>query len=304
VTGFRKATKQQARARIAFAGPTGSGKTYTALTWARVLGERVGVIDTERGSASLYADLFEFDTLDLAPPYHPTRLIEALAASAAAGHDVTVIDSTSHFWAGEGGVLEIVDQAKTGTDSFRAWSKGTPLQQRMVDAILRHPGHVIVTMRSKTEYALVDGDRGKKTVEKVGMAPVQRDGIEYEFTVIQDVDQRHIAHVTKTRCPLLADRDIAPEHTEAAAREFAAWLGTGEPPPPAADPAAVTALSERLYALPNDVGAIVRHEWQQAGLPALKHVTTAADLDAAVALVDRLVPAQRQPEDESQEVPA
>lgn len=310
MSGFTKATRQQARARLAFAGPTGSGKTYTALVWAKVLGgANVGLIDTERSSAKLYAPMpgeppkkgeFEFDHLDLAPPYHPNRLIDALAESAAAGHDVTVIDSVSHFWAGEGGVLEIVDQAKTGGDSFRAWSKGTPIQQRMVDAILRHPGHVIVTMRSKTEYALVDGDKGKKTVEKIGMAPVQRDGIEYEFTVIQDIDIRHIAHVSKTRFSDLADRDIPVERTEEAARDFAAWLGAGAPLPDPADPVALTALSERLYALPADVGAVVKHEWQRAGLPPLRHVMTASDLQAAVELVEQHVPSQRQPEDESQ----
>lgn len=310
MSGFTKATRQQARARLAFAGPTGSGKTYTALVWAKVLGgANVGLIDTERSSAKLYAPMpgelpkkgeFEFDHLDLAPPYHPNRLIDALAESASAGHDVTVIDSVSHFWAGEGGVLEIVDQAKTGGDSFRAWSKGTPIQQRMVDAILRHPGHVIVTMRSKTEYALVDGDKGKKTVEKIGMAPVQRDGIEYEFTVIQDIDIRHIAHVSKTRFSDLADRDIPVERTEEAARDFAAWLGAGAPLPDPADPVALTALSERLYALPADVGAVVKHEWQRAGLPPLRHVMTASDLQAAVELVEQHVPSQRQPEDESQ----
>lgn len=287
VVSFKKATKTQARARVALSGPPGSGKTYTALTWAQALGKSIAVIDTERGSASLYADLFEFDVLDLAPPYHPHRLIEALAAAEA--YDVAVIDSTSHFWAGEGGVLEIVDKAKVGGDSFRAWSKGTPLQQRMVDAILRHPGHVVSTMRSKTEYALVENDRGKKSVEKLGMAPVQRDGIEYEFTLMMDVDMRHIAHVTKSRYSGLADLDIPPERSAESAREFATWLTSGAPMPAQASRDDLVALRARLADLPGDAATLVRDRWQKASLPRLDSITTQAELDAVIEVVDAAV---------------
>lgn len=287
MTGFQRATKAQARARVAFSGPAGAGKTFTALTWARALGEKIAVVDTERGSASLYADEFTFDVLDMAPPYHPGRLIEALEM--AAGYDVVIVDSLSHFWAGEGGVLEVVDHAKSGGDSFRAWSKGTPLQQRMVDALLRHPAHVLVTMRSKMEYALVKGSDGKNAVQKVGLAPVQRDGIEYEFTVIADLDMGHVAHVTKTRCPALADRDIPPDDARAAAGEFAAWVIQGTPAPDPADPGLLRALGDRLQTLESGAAAAVRTEWQAARIPALKHITNAEQLHAAVELVDRVL---------------
>jgi hypothetical protein len=287
MTGFKKATKTQARARVALSGPPGSGKTYTALTWAAALGKSIAVIDTERGSASLYADLFDFDVLELAPPYHPNRLIEAMAQ--AAEYDVTVIDSTSHFWAGEGGVLEIVDHAKSGSDSYRAWSKGTPLQQRMVDAILRHPGHVVTTMRSKTEYALVDGANGKKSVQKLGMAPVQRDGIEYEFTLMMDVDMRHIAHVTKSRFSGLADEDIPPERTGDAARDFVTWLTSGAPMPAQASREDIAALRTRLADLPEETATLVRARWVKAGLPRVDSITTQADLDTVTAVVEAAV---------------
>lgn len=289
VLGFAKATKTQARARIAFSGPSGSGKTYTALAWAAALGQRVAVIDTERGSASLYADVFDFDVLDLAPPYHPQRLMECLDLAAQGGYDVTVVDSTSHFWAGEGGVLEIVDHAKNGSDSYRAWAKGTPLQQRMVDAILRHPSHVLCTMRSKTEYALVDGDKGKKTVQKVGLAPVQRDGIEYEFTLMMDVDMRHIAHVTKTRFSDLADADIPPERTTEVAAQFASWLQAGAPMPARATAQDLTAMRDRLAGLDKAVKAFVWSRWQKAGLPKPEALLLQADLDTAIEVVDAAV---------------
>jgi hypothetical protein len=284
VTAFVKATKQQARARIAVSGPSGAGKTYTSLIWARALGKKVAVIDTERGSASLYADVFDFDVLDLAPPYHPQRLMDAL--DLAAGYDVVVCDSISHFWNGEGGVLEIVDRAKAGSDSYRAWSKGTPLQQHMVDALLRHPAHVIATMRSKMEYALVKGTDGKNAVQKLGLAPIQRDGIEYEFTVMVDLDMEHVAHVTKSRFDALADQDVPPSETVEAAQRFAAWLGSGVPMPPRPAPGAIDALTGRLTDLPGPVADAVRTRWAQEGFPPLRSITTEDQLAAIVALVD------------------
>jgi hypothetical protein len=287
--GFKKAAKTQARARVAISGPAGSGKTYTALLWAQALGQRVAVIDTERGSASLYADLFDFDVLDLTPPYHPQRLIDCLNLAAEAGYDVTVIDSGSHFWAGEGGVLEIVDAAKSGSDSYRAWSKGTPLQQRMVDAILRHPSHVIYTMRSKMEYALVDGDKGKKTVQKIGLAPVQRDGIEYEFTVMMDVDMRHVAHVTKSRYSGLADADITPEGTRDSAADFATWLTVGAPMPELADRTELAAMREQLAGFDRATKTLVWDRWQKAGLPKPDALTYKADLDTAIEVINAAV---------------
>jgi hypothetical protein len=284
--GFVKATKQQARARIAVSGPSGAGKTYTSLIWAKALGQKIAVIDTERGSASLYADVFDFDVLDLSPPYHPQRLMDAL--DLASSYDVVVCDSISHFWAGEGGVLEIVDRAKTGSDSYRAWSKGTPLQQHMVDALLRHPAHIIATMRSKTEYALVKGTDGKNAVQKLGMAPIQRDGIEYEFTVMVDLDMEHVAHVTKSRFDALADADVPPAETVEAAQRFAAWLGSGAPLPPRPTPEAIEALTTRLTDLPGAVVDAVRQQWARDGFPPLRSITTEDQLVAIVAMVDRL----------------
>jgi hypothetical protein len=159
----------------------------------------------------------------------------------------------------------------------------------MVDAILRHPGHIVYTMRSKTEYALVDGANGKKTVQKLGMAPVQRDGIEYEFTLMMDVDMRHIAHVTKSRFSDLADADIPPEQTVAAAAQFAEWLTVGAPLAPPADRAELQALRARLAGFDAQTKSVVWSRWQASGLPRPDAIVTAKDLDEAIAVVDAAV---------------
>lgn len=178
---FERATKSEARARIALVGPSGSGKTYTALRFAAELGQPAGLIDTERRSASKYADLFTFDALNL-ESFAPAQYVAALAAAASAGYPVVVVDSLSHAWMGRGGLLEQVDDygRRNGGNSFGGWRDATPQHNALVDAILTYPGHVIVTMRAKTEYVVEKDDRGKHVPRKVGLAPVQRDGLEYE----------------------------------------------------------------------------------------------------------------------------
>lgn len=229
---FRKAERKQAKARLALIGTAGSGKTYTALQIARTLAGptgRIAVIDTERGSASLYSDLTDFDTMDMHPPYNPKRLVEALAV--AAEYDVLIIDSLSHFWNGEGGILEIVDQTPGKSKFTSGWRDATPLQNKMVNAILSFPGHVIVTMRTKTAYVLTTNSKGKQEPTKVGMAPVQREGMDFEFTVVAEMTDKHALIVQKSRCPLLAERGsyLAPE-TELFASDFAGWLAGGGVP--------------------------------------------------------------------------
>lgn len=230
---FVKATKAEAKARIAITGPSGAGKTDTALQWATVLsdGGKIAVIDTERDSAKLYADRYDFDTLSMSAPYHPNRVVDALADAEQAGYAVVIIDSLTHFWSGQGGILEIVDQAGQVAkgNNFAGWKIATPIQQRMVDAILAFNGHVIVTMRSKTEYSLEKDERGRTVPKKVGMAPQQRDGLEYEFTLLLEMDIEHRTIVGKTRCDLLTDKVYAPGHSKEGAEVFMNWLRSGDP---------------------------------------------------------------------------
>lgn len=202
---FQKATKKKAKLRLALMSPAGYGKTYTALAIATGLGARVAVIDTERGSSELYSDRFSFDVLNLST-FSPQSYIDAIHAAEKAGYDVLVIDSLSHGWSGIGGALEQVDNIAARSSSknkFAAWREVTPLHNALVDAILRSPLHIIATMRVKTEWVLEEDERGKKVPVKKGLQPIQRDGLEYEFTVVADMHENHSMTVSKTRCPAL-----------------------------------------------------------------------------------------------------
>src|SRR6266542_6290831 len=198
---FKPATRQQAKLRMALLGPGGSGKTYTALLLATALGERVAVIDTEHGKAGLYADEFRFDAFE-PETFSPETYIEAIQAADAAGYDCLVIDSLSHAWAGRGGALEMVDQAakRNSGNSFAGWRDVTPLHNRLVDTMLGARLHVIATLRSKVEYVLEEDAHGKKVPKRVGLAPVQRDGLEYEFDLMGELDSDNRLTVTKSRC--------------------------------------------------------------------------------------------------------
>lgn len=217
---FQKAVKQEAKLRLAIAGPSGAGKTYTALTIAKTLagGNKVALVDTEHGSASKYADLFDFDVLNIDPPFHPNRFIEAIKDAQNAGYSVVVLDSLSHAWSGVGGVLDIVDQAATRLkgNTFAAWKEGTPIYNNLIDGIIRSDIHVISTMRSKQEYVQSQDESGRKKVEKLGMSPIQRDGFEYEFDVVFNMDTDNNAVVTKTRCPAIANAVIRKPNNEVA----------------------------------------------------------------------------------------
>lgn len=207
---FVKATKSRAKLRMALFGPSGSGKTFTALTLASVFG-KVAVIDTERGSASKYADQFDFDVLELTE-FHPQKYIDAIKAAESAGYDVIVIDSLSHAWSGTGGVLEQVDRAAKRSQSnntYTAWRDVTPLHNALIEAMIGSPIHVIATMRSKTEYVLETNERGKQAPRKIGLAPVQRDGMEYEFDVCGEMNQENELIISKSRCASINNAVIA-----------------------------------------------------------------------------------------------
>lgn len=223
---FKPATKEAAKLRLALAGPSGSGKTYSALSIATALTEHVALVDTEHGSASKYADRFAFDTVSMAAPYHPNRYVKVIEAAAGAGYEVLVIDSLSHAWNGTGGLLEIVDEiaARMKTaNTFAAWKDATPIHQRLVEALLAAELHVIATMRSKQEYVLEKDSKGRMAPRKVGMAPIQRDGMEYEFDVFAEMDMQHRMLVSKSRCPDLADAVIEKPGADVA-RTLRTWL--------------------------------------------------------------------------------
>lgn len=230
---FQRATKKSVRARVAFDGPSGSGKTWTSLEWAHILGQKVAVVDTERGSASLYSDRFEFDVLEISPPFHPDRLVSAIRDAEAGGYDVLIIDSLSHFWEGEGGVLDIADAAgaRAGGNSWAGWKSATPALRHLIDVILAADMHIITTMRTKTEWVLEEKEnhngRTTKTPKRVGMAPVMRQGVEYEMTVVGDIDLDHRLTISKSRCDALSDLVVQPGRAAEAAETFLNWTKTG-----------------------------------------------------------------------------
>lgn len=252
---FQPAVKERLKARVAIDGPTGSGKSWTALQWARIIAGPdgpVGVVDTENRSAAYYAPTpaqllagiervnywdppYVFGHLVQTAPYDPRNLARIIdAAGEELGPDgVLVIDSLTHFWNGEGGTLDIVDDAASrsyGNNTFGGWKEGTPAQRFMLDRIVHAKCHVIVTMRSKMEYVMKEVQRNGQTYReptKVGMAPEQRAGVEYEFTVVADMDLEHRLVVSKSRCDDIADV-VAPKGRSAdVAEAFKDWLGTG-----------------------------------------------------------------------------
>jgi AAA domain len=161
---------------------------------------------TPSGSARKYADLFEFDVLEL-DSYDPRKLVDMIDAAAGRGYQVLCIDSLSHFWMGKDGELDLVDRIARraqSSNSFAAWKQVTPLHNELVDRIIGAPMHILVSLRAKTEWVLErDEKTGKTAPRKVGLAPVMRDGIEYEFDVCGEMDQENTLIITKSRCPKL-----------------------------------------------------------------------------------------------------
>jgi len=229
---FIPATKHQSKLRLAIIGPSGSGKTYSALGIATGLanGGKIAVIDTERGSASLYADQFKFDVLT-PDTFSPLEYVAAIEEAEKAGYAVIVIDSLSHAWASKGGALEMVNletARSQSKNSYTAWRNVTPIQDKMIDAIIGCKVHIICTMRSKMEYVMEKDEKGKTNIRKVGLQPIQREGLDYEFTLCGDMDQDHKLIISKSRCPAFADAVIE-KPGEQFAEGLLAWLNDGAP---------------------------------------------------------------------------
>lgn len=249
---FKPAQRKNAKLRLALSGTAGAGKTYSALLIAKEFGSRIAVMDSERGSASLYADLVPFDVCEL----EEKNLQEYLAKireAAAAGYEVLVIDSYSHSWVG---ALEAIDRAG-------GWTKGgktiSPLVAKLVDAILSYPGHVIATMRSKADFAIEVVD-GRARMKKMGMATVAREGTDFEFSVMLELNTDGGLTVSKSRCPALIGGVYSREDVTKIARTLKAWLGEGAALTPreelaqrikfAQSPEDLTALIPQLKTLP------------------------------------------------------
>lgn len=223
---IRKATRKKAKLRLGIAAPSGAGKTYSALQMAFGIGGKVGLIDTEYGSGDLYADLGDYDIIPIEAPYDVKKYLEAIKAFEEAGYTTIIIDSLTHAWSGDGGLLDkqgkIAD--RTG-NSYTAWRNVTPEHNALVEAMLSSPCHIIATMRAKQEYVQEKNEQGKSVVRKLGMAPVQREGMEYEFTVMLDIDMAHVASTSKDRTRLFDGKffKVTPE----TGKQLLGWLDEG-----------------------------------------------------------------------------
>jgi hypothetical protein len=279
---FTKAVRKRAKLRLALTGPSGSGKTYGALMLAKGIGGRIAVIDTEHGSASLYSHLCDFDTLELAAPYSPERYIEAIRAAEAASYDVIVVDSTTHEWSGSGGCLEINEKtaaAKFRGNTWSAWNDTTPRHRAFIDAMLQANAHVIATGRSKTETSQIE-DGGRKKVVKLGMKTEQRDGFEYEFTVVLEIiHDGHYATASKDRTGLFSGDPKA--INEATGATLKKWLESGADPAPDAEPMPPEVLADWLAALE---AASTAEEAQELMRDGMKSAETAKDREAFIAI--------------------
>lgn len=221
---FQKATKKRTKLRLAITGASGSGKTYSSLILASSISDKIALIDTEGTSSDAYADKFSFSSVSMTPPYTPERFIEAINEAVKEGFEVLIIDSLSHEWEGSGGYIDLKHQLN---DPYSA--KVSPRHRKLVDAILQCPIHIIGTMRSKTAYDTSQNDKGKLKLTKIGTAPVQKENMEYEFTIVFDLNENHIASCSKDRTGLFDGKDFLID--KEIGQTLISWLNDGEEVP-------------------------------------------------------------------------
>lgn len=245
MVSFKDASREKSKLRIALTGVSGGGKTLGALLLASGLtgGDwgKIVLIDTERRRGLLYANRSDLGTgcfkyAELTAPYSPDRYKEYVAAAAElAGPDgVVIIDSLSHAWSYTGGVLDIKDEiaAQRGQNSYTAWNQAGKVQNGLVDFILSANCHTICTLRVKQDYIMTENDKGKQMPVKVGLAPVQRDDMEYEFDIVLSIARSHIATASKDVTFLDGlNQVITPE----LGRQLAEWANEGKEPDRCAD---------------------------------------------------------------------
>jgi hypothetical protein len=202
---LQKAERKQALIKLAIQGPSGSGKTYSSLLLAYgLVGDwnQIAVIDTENNSSHLYSHLGNYNVLSLSEPFSPERYIEAIEICEKAGMKAIIIDSISQEWEGSGGIIET--HGNMAGNSFTNWNRVTPRHNAFIQKILQSSSHIIATVRSKQDYVLTDKN-GKMVPEKVGLKGVTRDGTDYEFTVVLDLDIKHQAIASKDRTGLFTN---------------------------------------------------------------------------------------------------
>jgi len=240
---LKKAQRSRAYLRLGMSAPSGGGKTLGSLLIAygllkqkypklssEELWEKVAIIDTENGSGELYVNkvvddlrIGEYNVVTLTQPFTAEKYVSAIELCQENFIEVCIIDSTTHLWAGQGGLLEQQGTAtKKSGNSYTAWREVTPMHNRFVDVMLQSKMHIIATMRSKTEYVQEKNDQGKTIVKKLGMNPVQRDGMEFEFTTFLDIDSEHTAFGSKDRTSIFDQKYV--KITPQVGKDLMKWL--------------------------------------------------------------------------------
>lgn len=265
-SSFRRANKSAVYLKLAITGPSGSGKTTAALRLARGLvgpKGRIAVIDTENSSSLLYADSFDFDVCVVEPPYTEDKFIKAVA-DASGNYDCVVIDSFSHVWQA---ILEYKSKLDMrGGNSYTNWANAGNKFENVLQAVLSSKMHIICCMRSKMDYAIDTDEKGKKSIRKVGLAPIMRDGIEFEFSLVLDLDMNHKAVVSKDRTRIF-DGKIE-EITERTGELLDAWrLGKTE-----ALPKAENSGDEIPMDYPSDLESIIGEHAEEADIACARGV--------------------------------
>lgn len=225
---LRKATRTKAKIRLGLSSVSGGGKTYSAILIAKGMANgdlsKVAIIDTENGSADLYANLGDYNVFTLDAPYSPERYVNAIKECESAGMNVIIVDSITHEWDGKGGILDI-SNSMTG-NSYTNWAKLTPRHQSFIDAILQSKCHIITTVRRKQDYEMTKDNNGKLQVQKAGLKEITREGFEYELTVNLEIDANHNASSSKDRTGLFVNEpDFVP--SEETGKKLLMWCDEG-----------------------------------------------------------------------------
>ena len=220
---LQTAQRKRAKIKMGLQGPSGSGKTMSSLLIAFGLcgdWNKIAIVDTENNSSNLYAHLGTYNVLSLSAPFTPEKYIQAMELCESAGIEVIILDSVTHEWEN----LLDFHSSLTG-NSFTNWSKITPRHNDFVQKILQLPCHLISTIRTKQDYILTDV-KGKITPEKVGLKSIQRDGLDYEFTLVFDLDIKNFASASKDRTGLFFGK---PQQvvTVAVGQQIATWCNAG-----------------------------------------------------------------------------
>jgi hypothetical protein len=226
---LRKSSRKKAKIRLGLQGPSGSGKTYSSLLIAFGLcgnWSKISVIDTEANSADLYSHLGEFNVINISEPFSPEKYLQAIQVCEEAGSEVIIIDSMSHEWEGPGGILDI--HSKLTGNSFTNWGKLTPRHNAFVQGMLHSKAHLIGTIRTKHDYILTEKN-GKQVPEKVGLKAIQRENLEYDFTLVFDLDIKNNANAYKDRTGLFFGKGEL-RLSESVGKSIRAWCDQGTEP--------------------------------------------------------------------------